>query len=126
MREPRFLSFDNILDLHQSSLDAFGGINGIRDEGGLRSAIGQPQNDYHYGGADDFAIAAAYAFHISQAQAFFDGNKRTAIGSAIVYLEQLGYSTDADPLVLYDAMIGVAEKRLDKAGLAELFRGLFS
>lgn len=58
-------------------------IGGIRDSGGLSSAVGQPLNDYFYGQADLFAIAAAYAFHIAQAQAFLDGNKRTAITSRI-------------------------------------------
>ncbi len=51
----------------------------------LSSAVGQPLNDYFYGQADLFAIAAAYAFHIAQAQAFLDGNQRTAITAALSF-----------------------------------------
>jgi death-on-curing protein len=93
----------------------------------LESAIAQPQHDYYYGGADSFAVAAAYAFHIAQAQAFVDGNKRTGIGSAILSLELAGIDTrSADLDALYDAMIAIATHELDKPGLASLFRRLFS
>ncbi len=71
--EPRFLELELVLDLHERSLREFGGSAGVRDEGLLRSAIGQPIIDFCYGRADLFGIAAAYAFHIAQAQAFIDG-----------------------------------------------------
>ena len=82
----------------------------------------QPQNDFFYGEQDVFGIAAAYAYHISQAQAFFDGNKRTGIAAALIFLEGEGYDTACEWQTLHDAMIGFAEKRLDKGGLAEFFR----
>jgi death-on-curing protein len=85
--EPSFLEFEQILILHERSLRAYGGSGGIRDEGLIRSAVFQPRNDYYYAGADLFGIAAAYAFHLAQAQAFLDGNKRTAIAAAITFLE---------------------------------------
>ena len=91
----------------------------------IASAVGQPLNDYFYGQADLFAIAAAYAFHIAQAQAFLDGNKRTAITAALSFLEQNGVPTKTTTTVLYDAMIGIAERRLTKADLAQTFRDLF-
>ncbi len=70
-------------------------------------------------------IAAAYAFHIAQAQAFLDGNKRTAITAALIFLEQNGVPTKTNTSTLYDAMIGIAERRLTKADLAQIFRELF-
>ncbi len=100
-------------------------MDGIRDETGLQSAIHQPQQDYFYGRADLYGIAASYAFHIAQAQAFFDGNKRTALSSGLSFLEGNGIDTTTDADALYDAMIAIAEKRLDKAGLAARFRELF-
>jgi death-on-curing protein len=124
--DPAFLDFEQVMDLHRASLAAHGGIDGIRDDTGLRSAIHQPQQDYFYGRADLFGIAAAYAFHIAQAQAFFDGNKRTALSSATTFLEANGVNTTADADALYDAMIASAEKRPDKAGLAARFRALFA
>ncbi len=123
--DPAFLDFEQVRELHRASLVTHGGIDGIRDVTGLRSAINQPQQDCFYGHADLFGIAAAYAFHIAQAQAFLDGNKRTALSSATAFLEANGVDTTADSDALYDAMIAIAEKRLDKAGLAARFRELF-
>jgi death-on-curing protein len=40
-----------------------------------------------YGNGDIFDIAAAYVFHIAQAQSSLDGNKRTAAGAALVFLK---------------------------------------
>jgi death-on-curing protein len=89
----------------------------------LDSALMQPESTFHYGQGDLAAIAAAYAFLIAQNQPFIDGNKRTAITSALAFLELNGISTSAlTDAELYDAMIGIAEKRLDKVGLAEIFR----
>lgn len=121
------MSIDLVLELHRRSLREQGGSDGIRDQAGLESAIGQPQNDHFYGGADLSAVAAAYAFHIAQAQAFLDGNKRTGIGAAMLCLELAGIDTTTESSdALYDAMIAIADRRLDKAGLAALFRRLFA
>jgi death on curing protein len=69
-----------------------------------------------------FDIAAAYAFHVAEAQAFIDGNKRTAILAALAFLQANGGYRTPNQNELYDAMIAIAEKRLNKAGLAEIFR----
>ena len=80
-------------------------------------------NVFFYGRGDLFDLAAAYAYHIAENQPFIDGNKRTAITTALLFLEENGISTSAiTNKELYDAMIGIAEKRLDKAGLAAVFR----
>ncbi len=123
--DPLFVTFEQVLRVHEVSLLSYGGSNGLRDEGLLRSAVGQPLNDYFYGGADLFGIAAAYAYHIAQAQAFLDGNKRTAISAALVFLEQNAVATSTETLALYNAMIAIAERRMDKAGLAAVFRELY-
>ena len=73
-----------------------------------------------------FAVAAAYAFHIAQAQAFLDGNKRTAIAAALTFLNLNGIATRGHGDEFYAAMIAIAERRLDKPGLAALFRELFA
>lgn len=111
------------LDLHRESLRRHGGSDGNRDPAGTESAIAQPQNDYFYGGAAVFEIAAANAFHIAQAQAFIDGNKRTGAAAALAFLQIAGIGTSrADDACLYDAMIAIANREMDKAGLAALLR----
>jgi death-on-curing protein len=67
-------------------------------------------------------MAAAYAYHIAENQPFVDGNKRAALLAALNFLVQNGVSSDRPIAEFYDAMIAIAEKRLDKAGLAAVFR----
>jgi death-on-curing protein len=64
----------------------------------------------------------AYAFHLAESQAFVDGNKRTAIGAALTFLDLNGITRLPNDAALYDAMIAIANKQLNKVGLAALFR----
>ena len=84
------------------------GIGGIR----LASA----ENTFHYGHGDLFDIAASYAFHLAESQAFIDGNKRTAVVAAMVFLARNGVYCSATEVGLYQAMIEVAEKKKIKGG----------
>lgn len=109
--------------LHRLSLAAHGGQDGLRNEHGLESALAQPMNVFFYGKGDLFDLAAAYAYHIAENQPFIDGNKRSAITTALFFLEDNGVGTSAlTNAELYDAMIGIAEKRVDKPALAAIFR----
>lgn len=69
-------------------------------------------------------MAAAYAFHIAQAQAFLDGNKRTGMAAAIAFLEINGVAVPENTDRLYEAMIAIAEKRMGKELMAALLREL--
>ncbi len=120
--DPVFLDEEIVHDLHRKSLEKFGGASGVRDLSLIQSALGAAINTHYYGNGDLSDIAAAYAFHLAQAQAYLDGNKRTAVAAALVFLELNEVRKTPDDLQLYDALIAIAEKRLDKAGLARLFR----
>ncbi len=122
MNEPVFLSREAVDLIHEASLRAFGGADGVRDDNALESALAQPMHEYFYRQSDLLQIAAAYAFHIAENQPYIDGNKRTGLLSALNFLAQNGFVSDRPVDEYYDAMIGIAEKRLDKAGLAALFR----
>ena len=118
----KFLTRAQIARLHEQSLAKFGGSAGVRDEGLIESALGSAQNAFFYGNGDLFDIAAAYAFHLAEAQAFIDGNKRAGIGAAIAFLDVNNTKTTANDDVLYQAMIGMAAHRLNKADLAAILR----
>ena len=123
MSEPKFLSVSFVEELHHESIAQFGGTLGLRDRASLEAAVGQPLNTFYYGRGDIFDIAAAYAFHIAQAQAFLDGNKRTAVAAAFAFLEENGTNTRTfSNLRVYEAMIAIAEKRMTKSALAQLLR----
>lgn len=125
MNEPLFITRQELAIIHEISISRFGGSHGVRDEHLIHSALGAAMNDFHYAGADLAGIAAAYAFHIAQAQAFLDGNKRTAIGAALVFLERGGVETKTEwGDALYSALHAVAERSMDKVRLAELIRSL--
>ena len=122
-QEPFFLSRDQIDTIHHDQIEAFGGMHGLRSEDALESAIAQPMNVWYYGNGDLYEIAAAYAYHIAESQAYFDGNKRTPVQAALDFLEVNGIDTDALPeMATYQAMIRVANHELDRAGLAEFLR----
>lgn len=122
-QEPFFLTREQVEEIHRDQINAFGGIHGLRDEGALESAIAQPLNVYFYGDGDLCEIAAAYAFHIAESQAYLDGNKRTGVQAALDFLEVNGVDTSGLPeQAAYDAMMKVASHELDRSGLAQFFR----
>lgn len=97
----------------------------MRDRNGLESALAAAENAFFYGGADLYEIAAAYAYHLAESQGFLDGNKRTAVACAGTFLLLNGCVDQADDLEFYHAMIAIAKRELDKAGLAALLRKQF-
>ena len=124
--EPKFLTREQVEQRHRRSLAEFGGSDGLRGEHGLLSTLDAPLNDYFYGGADLFGVAAAYAFHIAQAQAFLDGNKRTAVACALTFLRGNGVPiAEVNSFSLHEALIAVAERRINKEEVAGRFRELF-
>ena len=69
-------------------------------------------------------MAAAYAFHIAENQPFVDGNKRTGVLAAVVFLELNGFIVEEPPSGFYEAMIAIAERRMDKSDLARVLASL--
>jgi death-on-curing protein len=124
--EPEFLTLDEILEIHDDQIQHYGGDVGIRDRGLLESAVAMPQQSFggQYFHRDIFEMAAAYAFHVAESQAFVDGNKRTGLAAAYVFLALNGFRLIEQEDRLYEAMIAVGTRRLDKAGLAQLLREL--
>jgi len=121
--EPRFLTRQAVDAIHEEQIDRFGGLHGVRDENALESAIAAPQNVYHYGGGDIYEIAAAYAFHLAESQAYFDGNKRTGVEAALVFLEGCGIEASRLPEDrTYDLMIKIASHEAARSDFADYLR----
>jgi death-on-curing protein len=72
----------------------------VRDLGALESAIMRPHLGAHCEGADRLTQAVTLMVSISQAQAFVDGNKRTAMFAALVFLELNGCTFDGNDELL--------------------------
>lgn len=121
MSAPDFLTLDEVLQIHARSLAEHGGMAGTRDPGLVESALASAKNTFLYGHGDLFDVAASYAFHLAESQAFIDGNKRTAVASALVFLARNGAYALPSKWELYLAMIDIAQKKLTKADLADIF-----
>jgi death on curing protein len=125
MSVPDFLSFEEVVAIHEEQLELWGGSDGIRDQGTLDSALGQPGAIYSFvDEADHYDMAAAYAFSISQGQPLIDGNKRTGLNAALAFLELNGAALPREGSELYQAMMAVANGKLTRAGLADVLRTL--
>jgi death-on-curing protein len=124
--EPLFLTVDEVVALHDDQLHQFGGSDGIRDASSLDSAVAVPTSTFDgaYLHVDLFEMAAAYAFHIAENQPFLDGNKRTGLNAAIVFLDLNGWLVLDPNERLVDAMLQLAIRATSKQELAILLREL--
>lgn len=124
MTDPRFLALDEVLALHADQIHRYGGTPGLRDLGLLQSAIAMPQtafeDEFLHGTL--FEMAAAYLFHLARNHPFVDGNKRTALMCALVFLGLNGQRLDADPDPLFELVDGVAAGSVDKAEVSVFLR----
>jgi death-on-curing protein len=118
MNEPRWLTLDDIEDIHAEQLALFGGPAGIRDRGALESALGRPINRWHYENADMAQLAAAYAFGIARNHPFVDGNKRTAFAALMVFLRLNRIPFAPPPPDATAAMMALAAGEIDEAGFS--------
>jgi death-on-curing protein len=119
-----FLTLDEVLQIHRDQIDRYGGMHGIRDLHLLQSAISMPQAGFgdQYLHESIFAMAAAYLFHITQYHPFLDGNKRTGLASALVFLELNNIAIEIDDALLEKTVRQVAEGKIGKDKLTEIFK----
>jgi death-on-curing protein len=119
--EPRFLTIDEVLVLHELAIRAFGGQSGIRDRALLESALAQPLQGTASGYVHKFPfeMAAAYGYHLARNHPFIDGNKRIAWLALQVFLEKNGYRFAALSAECTATMLAVASGAMDKVGFAQ-------
>ena len=117
-----WLSARDALAIHEEQLAEHGGADGVRDMGLLESALARPRNLLAYGKPDFADLAAAYAAGIARNHPFVDGNKRTAWMLAVVFLDLNGFDLDADVVDALQAMLALAEGRIDESAFAAWMR----
>ena len=120
----RFLNIDDVNRLHELTILNHGGSSGIRDAGLLDAAVAMPMQSFggeylHEGVA---AMAAAYLFHICQAHAYVDGNKRTAALASLVFLATNGVHPLPQAEDLEKATLDVASGGMSKGKLVDWFQ----
>ncbi len=90
----KYLTPQQVLAIHDQMVKRFGGSNGIRDIGLVESAVARPRATFD--GVDlyenIFDKAAALLQSLLKNHPFVDGNKRTALSSAGIFLKMNGYN----------------------------------
>ena len=94
----RFLTVDEVVELHRRVVEQSGGAQGLRDRSALESAVAQPRMGF--GGEDLYpdlaAKAAALGFSLVCNHPFVDGNKRIGHAAMETYLVLNGAELAAD------------------------------
>jgi death-on-curing protein len=118
MAQTEYLSLADVIAIHEKAMRKLGlAPNPLRDSGGLESAVMRPQMAAWYEGADLVRQAVLLAVGISQAQAFLDGNKRTAYVAMNAFLEMNGHSYVGDHLALARQLEQFAGRSSDPAAI---------
>jgi death on curing protein len=122
-RRIAFLTVEQVLAIHRRVCEEFGGDASLRDRGLLESAVSMPAatfgGEFLHAGLP--AMAGAYLFQLCRNHPFVDGNKRTALVAAEVFLQLNRPRLLASDAELEQLTIGVAAGSLSKAGTIEFF-----
>lgn len=111
----KYLTEEEILLAHFKLIDRYGGSHGTRDLERVKSAVAAPaqvvfgQEQY----PDIFEKAAVYTRNIIGDHPFTDGNKRTGITVAVMFLLQNGQKFSAKKGELEDFAVKVAVKKIE-------------
>lgn len=115
----RYLSLEDILQLHFFAIEEYGGSHGVRDEKRLQSVIDAPRQELF--GAQQYVSvcekAAVYMRNIIGDHPFADGNKRTGVMTGVVFMTRNGFHLHATPKELEDFAVQIAVEQLDVAAI---------
>ena len=115
------LSKNQVTALHSALIREFGGIDGIRDEGLLESALAAPFQTF--GGEPVYpslqAKAAQLGFGLIRNHPFVDGNKRIGAHTMLVFLAVNGIELRYEQQALIDIVLSVAAGQIDRQGLLQ-------
>ena len=112
----------DVLAVHARLIAETGGTSELRDEALLESALAAVKNRHHYEAADVVGCAATYAYHLAQAHAFLDGNKRVAAAITEAFLETNGFEltmTNEEIVILF---LAIASSELNREQVEQQLR----
>jgi death-on-curing protein len=122
MNAAEYLSVGDVIAIHEKVMRRLGAApQPLRDAGLLESSVMRPQMAAWYEGADLVRQAALLAVGISQAQAFLDGNKRTAYLTMNTFLRMNGMVVRGDRLELARQLEAIADPSRAAAEATEAF-----
>jgi death-on-curing protein len=101
------LSLDEVLVIHETLVERFGGLKGVRDLGLLESALYRPRTGYY---RDLLEMAAALFESLLMNHPFIDGNKRVAFFATDVFLRLNGWKLKVEPMTAHEFLIGLLDR----------------
>lgn len=122
MNDPVWIEREDCLEFHTALLARFGGLEGVRDMDLLESALARPLQLKAYGQPDLFDLAASYAYGIVKNHPFLDGNKRSGLMAAALFIEINGYLFEAPEEQAVLMTLGLAAGEVDADGHAAWLR----
>ena len=121
--EPRWITEPTLLAIHAQQIERYGGSHGILDKNVVLSALGRARNRWAYDSSADLAdLAAALLVGFARSQGFNDGNKRTGLACALVFLSLNGEPLHASPPELYALTMAAATDKADDSMVAAYIR----
>jgi death on curing protein len=119
-----YLSLEQVLALHETQLQEFGGASGLRDEGALDAAINRPAMTF--GGEDLYpdvgAKAGALLHSLVMNHPFVDGNKRVGAHAAVLFALLNGNEPAFTSEELVEVTLATARGEMSAEALAIWFR----
>ena len=115
----RYLTPDEVLELHRRTVAQSGGGSGVRDLSALESAVAQPRMTFSreelYPSLAE--KAAALAFSLIMNHPFVDGNKRVGHAAMETFLFLNGHEITATTDDQETVILGVAAGRIEREAL---------
>ena len=113
-----------MLAIHARAIEEFGGLHGVRDAGALDAALTAVANRAYYKQATLTTCAATYAYHLTQAHAFLDGNKRVAAAVAEIFLELNGAELRTTDEEIVAEFLAIAAGQVSRQDVEQWFTRL--
>jgi death-on-curing protein len=117
----RCLTLAEVLELHRRVIQQSGGARGVRDWGGVESAVAQPQMTF--GDQERYptveAKAAALCFSLVMNHPFVDGNKRIGHAAMETFLVLNGCQLAADVDDAENVILGLAAGHVSREQFLE-------
>lgn len=99
LNEPCWIEADDVVEINQAEVAETGEPFGLRDRGGLESAVARPRSIWSYEprrGGDIVVLVAALISSIARNHPFEQGNKRTALTAGLDFAFVNGYGLAID------------------------------
>jgi len=124
MSSIHFLSLEDVLFIHEHEISSAGGEPNIRDPEAIKACLEAPKasfgGEYLY---DLFGMATSYCSCFVFRHPFVDGNKRTALASALTFLYLNGFEVDEEyEEELADLVIDLVTKKITKEDFSSFLK----